>query len=508
MPDETPIFRSQDVPKTPGVYVYRNSAGDVIYVGKARNLRSRMSSYFRPSNINKSDPRRKALMHSIASYEYFQVATESEALLLETQFIKQYAPYYNVLMRDDKRFLHIRIDVAERFPRLDLARIRRDDGCIYFGPFPQSTVLRETVAFLSKRFRLRTCSTPCPDTETHKHCLEHVFRDCLCPCIGAVTEEEYNVALQNVLNLFKGEGAVQLLKELDETMKKQAEAMDFEGAAATRDIITNLKTVLEPARRFVNQTMITRYAQSNPEGMEALKEVLGMDRLPMVMECFDMSNISGVMAVGSMVCFKNGKPSSSDYRRFKIRSETATDDTAFMAEVLTRRYGRLLQENLPLPDLIVLDGGETQVSTGVRVFREIGMPPDQVFIGLAKKQELIVRPYDDPILLPRDNPGLKLLQAIRDEAHRFANGYNRKLRNKRIYDSILSEVPGIGETRRVQLIRTFGSVRAIAKLTPQKIAERAPGIGLETATKLLEYLQARLNKTPQNNQQPNQPQGD
>ena len=494
MPEETPIFRSQDVPKTPGVYVYRNSAGDVIYVGKARNLRSRMSSYFRPSNINKSDPRRKALMHSIASYEYFQVATESEALLLETQFIKQYAPYYNVLMRDDKRFLHIRIDVAEKFPRLGLARLKRNDGCIYFGPFPQTTALRETVDFLSKRFRLRTCSTPCPDAETHKHCLEHVIRDCLCPCIGAVSEEEYNAALQNVLNLFKGEGAVQLLKELTDTMMKQSSELDFEGAAATRDIITNLKTVLEPTRRFVNQTMITRYAQSNPEGMEALKEVLGMDRLPMVMECFDMSNISGVMAVGSMVCFKNGKPSTNDYRRFKIRSETATDDTAFMAEVLTRRYGRLLQENLPLPDLIVLDGGETQVSTGVRVFREIGMPPDQVFIGLAKKQELIVRPYDDPILLPRDNPGLKLLQAIRDEAHRFANGYNRELRNQRIYDSILSEVPGIGETRRIQLIRTFGSVRAIAKLTPQQIAERAPGIGLETATKIIEYLQARLKR--------------
>ncbi len=501
MTENSPIFRSQDVPKTPGVYVYRNSAGDVIYVGKARNLRSRMSSYFRPSNINKSDPRRRALMHSIASYEFFQVATESEALLLETQFIKQYAPYYNVLMRDDKRFLHIRIDVAEQFPRLGLARIKRDDGCIYFGPFPQSTALRDTVAFLSKRFKLRTCTTACPDAETHKHCLEHVIRKCLCPCIGAVTKEEYNEALQNVLNLFKGEGAVQLIKELTETMKAQAERQDYEGAGATRDIITNLKTVLEPARRFVNQTMITRYAKSNPEGMEALKEALGMDRLPMVMECFDMSNISGIMAVGSMVCFKNGKPASDEYKRYKIRSESAKDDTAFMAEVLTRRYGRLLQENLPLPDLIVLDGGETQVSTGVRVFREIGMPPDQFFIGLAKKQELIVRPYDDPILLPRDNPGLKLLQAIRDEAHRFANGYNRDLRNKRIYDSILSEIPGIGETRRVQLIRTFGSVRELAKHTAQQVAEKVPGIGIETATKIIDFLQARLKK--QNNSLPN-----
>ncbi len=492
MADEKVIFRSQDVPKTPGVYVYRDKHGEVIYVGKARNLRQRMSSYFRPSTINNSDPRRRALMHSIASYEYFEVATETEALLLETQFIKQYAPYYNVLMRDDKRFLHIKVDLSEEFPRLTLARIRRDDGCVYIGPFPQAQALKGTVDFLSVHFRLRTCATSIPSGETYKHCLEHTVHNCLCPCIGKVTKEEYAERIQKVLAIFKGNGAPELIGELTETMKRQSEDMKFEEAAATRDIIANLKSILEPVRRFANQTIITRLAISNPQGMEALRIALGMDRLPKVMECFDMSNISGVMAVGSMVCFKDGKPSSADYRRYKIRSETATDDTAFMHEVLTRRYGRLLAEHLPLPDLIVLDGGETQVATAVKVFKEIGMPENTVFIGLAKKHELIVRPFDPPIYLPRENAGLRLLQAIRDEAHRFANGYNRELRNKRIYDSILNDIPGIGANRRQLLIRAFGSVRGILKCTPQEIAEGAPGIGPEMAKRIHEYLHAHI----------------
>ena len=493
MKDDKVIFRSQDVPKTPGVYVYRDEHGEVIYVGKARNLRQRMSSYFRPSNINKSDPRRRALMHSIASYEYFEVATEAEALLLETQFIKQYAPYYNVLMRDDKRFLHIKVDMAEEFPRLNLARIKRDDGCIYIGPFPQAQALKGTVDFLSIHFRLRTCSTPNPDCENYKHCLEHTVHNCLCPCIGKTTKEQYGEQIQKVLALFRGTGAAELLFELQETMKSQSAEMKFEEAAATRDIIANLKSILEPARRFVNQTIITRLAVSNPQGMEALRIALGMEKLPKVMECFDMSNISGILAVGSMVCFRDGKPSSADYRRYKIRSDTAADDTAFMREVLTRRYGRLLAEKLPLPDLIVLDGGETQVATAVKVFKEIGMPDDTVFIGLAKKHELIVRPFDPPIYLPRENAGLRLLQAIRDEAHRFANGYNRESRNKRIYDSILNDIPGIGSNRKQLLIKVFGSVRELLKLTPQQIVEGAPGIGPEMARRIHEYLHARIN---------------
>ena len=208
------------------------------------------------------------------------------------------------------------------------------------------------------------------------------------------------------------------------------------------------------------------------------------------MECFDMANISGTLAVGSMVSFHHGKPNSSGYRRFKIRSETASDDTAFMREVLTRRYGRLLRENQPFPDLIVLDGGITQVNTGKEVFAELGM--NTRFIGLAKKEETIVRPDGTEILLPRDNPGLKLLQAIRDEAHRWANGYHRLLRNKRISDSILDGIPGIGKTRKITLLKTFGSARELAKKSPAEIADAVPGIGPEMAEKIHEYLATRF----------------
>ena len=485
------VFRSQDVPKTPGVYVYRNSGGEVIYVGKARNLRSRMSSYFRPSTAMQSDPRRRALIHSIASYEIFPVETEQEALLLEDRFIKQYNPRYNVDLRDDKRYLHICIDPTETYPRLQTARFRREDARIYFGPFPWATALRTTIRFLEVRYGLRSCKVGEPDEDTKLHCHEDVIRDCMCPCMKKVTKEFYHERLEKVMAILRGD-CRELVEELTEKMTEQARQMNFEEAASIRDMIANLKSVLEPNRRFINQTISNRNASTNMAAVEALQEALGMDKPPIVMECFDMSNISGVLAVGSMVCFKNGRPSTNDYRRFRIRSQTANDDTAFMKEVLTRRYGRLIRENLPLPDLIVLDGGAGQLRIGMEVFKEIGMP-DIVMIGLAKRHEHIIWPNsDEEQELPREHPGLRLLQAIRDEAHRFANGYHRTLRNKRITDSLLSDIPGIGENRCKQLLKQFGSVKAIAKMTPEELAEKADGVGPETAKKIIDYLTSHL----------------
>lgn len=481
------IFRSQEVPRVPGVYVYRNSGGEVIYVGKARNLRSRMSSYFRPSGALRSDPRRRALIHSIASYEIFPVESEQEALLLESQFIKQYNPRYNVDLRDDKRFLHVCVDMAETFPRLQTVRIRREDRRIYFGPFPWATALRTTIRFLEVRYGLRSCKVAEPNSDTKTHCLEDVIRDCTCPCLGKITPEEYNERLEKVMSILRGE-CVELVAELEEKMRRQASELDFEGAASTRDMIGNLKSVLEPTRRFVNQTISRRSLPSNFDGMSALQAALGMSKPPEVIECFDMSNISGVLAVGSMVCFRNGRPSTGDYRRYRIRSESAHDDTEYMREVLTRRYSRLLRTDQPLPDLIVLDGGAGQLRVACEVFAELGMP-DVTLIGLAERHEHIIWPdCKEEQELPRDNPGLKLLQALRDEAHRFANSYHRTLRNRRIADSLLSDVPGIGETRSRQLLKQFGSVKNIAKLTPEELAEQAKGIGLETAKRIIEYL--------------------
>ncbi len=489
-----PIFRSQDVSRSPGVYVFRNAVGEVIYVGKAKNLRNRMRSYFMPSTSRRSDPKLRALIHSIAAYQTFEVSSESEALLLEAQFIKQYNPRYNIDMRDDKRYLHIRVDLAETYPRFTFARLRRDDGCLYFGPFPQATALRETIRLLEKRFGLRSCACNEPTLETRKHCLEHILRDCSSPCTGQISREDYLAKLEQALAVLRGEvGAAKIAAELQSQMQECAARLDFEEAARLRDILEHFKTVLEPTRRFINQTISSRTSLDNQEGMLSLQQALGLSTLPRYMECFDMSNISGSLAVGSMVCFRHGRPATNEYRRFRIRSTEATDDTAFMREVLTRRYTRLLKEESTLPDLVVLDGGVGQLHTAIDVFQSIGMPAIPV-LGLAEQHEELYLPgRQKPIALPRENPGLKMLQALRDEAHRFANSYHRQLRNRRINNSVLADLPGIGKVRQEKLLRCFGSVRQLIQKTPEEIAAAIPGLGLATAKKILLYLQKRLN---------------
>lgn len=487
--DETPIFRSQDVPRTPGVYVFRNAAGEVIYVGKARNLRNRMRSYFMPSTAMKEEPRRRALIHSIASYETFQVATEAEALLLEAQFIKQYAPRYNVALRDDKRYLLVAINPQEKFPRFFFERVRKDDNCLYFGPFPHAYSLRETICFLEKRFGLRSCQCAEPCSDDHKHCLQDVLRDCTAPCVGSISEEDYHQRVEQALSILRGEESARaLLKELDAKMREAAEKLDFEAAAKWRDMMGHIKVVLEPTRRFINQTIARRTTpEVNTAGMQALKEALHLEIEPKYMECFDMSNISGTLAVGSMVLFRDGHPCTSEYRRFRIRTPESKDDTAFMHEVLTRRYTRLLNEHAPLPDLVVLDGGVPQVNTGIRVWQELGLTIP--FIGLAERYELVVIPHQkDPLFLPRENPGLRLLQAIRDEAHRWANGYNRQLRIERIKESVLGEIPGVGPQRQQELLKNCGSIKRILAMTPAQLAKKVPGLGTTLAQRILEVL--------------------
>ncbi|MBO7742076.1 MAG: GIY-YIG nuclease family protein, partial [Victivallales bacterium] len=351
--ENQPIFRSQDVSRGPGVYVFRDVTGKVIYVGKARNLRNRMRSYFMPSTVTRSDPRRRALIHSIASYETFEVETESEALLLEAQFIKEYAPHYNVALRDDKRYLMVCADPGEAYPHFTFERLRRNDRRIYFGPYPHAYALRETIRFLEVRFGLRSCPCTDPTAETHLHCLEEVIRQCTAPCLGKISREDYAARFQEALAVLRGESqAHDLLTEVGDKMRACAAELDFEGAARYRDIGEYLKTVLEPSRRFANQTLARRMnPEVNVAGMRALQEVLKLSAPPAYMECFDMSNISGTMAVGSMVLFRDGHPSTSEYRRFRIRTQEATDDTAYMREVLTRRYSRLLATDAPLPDL-------------------------------------------------------------------------------------------------------------------------------------------------------------
>lgn len=495
MTERGPIFHSQDIPKVPGVYVFRNAAGEVIYVGKARNLRNRMRSYFIPSALQREEPRRRALIRSIASYETFQVASENEALLLEAQFIKEYAPRYNVALRDDKRYLVVAIDMREQFPHFVFERFRKEDDRLYFGPYPHAEAVRSAIRYLEIHFGLRSCDCPSPDEATRRHCLEQVIRDCSAPCLGNVTEEEYHSRLSQALAVLRGQSAPAhaLFTGLEDRMSAASARLAYEEAAKYRDIIEHLKTVLEPTRRFINQTISRRAGhQANREGMAALQSALALPQTPDYMECFDMSNISGTMAVGSMVLFRDGYPSTGEYRRYRIRNPEATDDTAFMREVLTRRYTRLLSEHSALPSLVVLDGGLPQVNTGIEVFRELGLYGRIPLIGLAKQFELVVFPEGrEPLRLPREHAGLRLLQAIRDEAHRWANGYNRKLRQERIRTSILDEIPGVGEIRKMQMLRACGSLKRILQCTPEELSQKVAGLGLPTARRILETLHRR-----------------
>ena len=483
-------FSPQDVPNRPGVYIFRNRAGEVIYVGKARSLRKRLSTYFQPSRSRKADPKLRALINSIDRYETLEVTSDAEALLLESRLIKQYHPRYNVDLRDDKRFLHICLDPAEAFPRLTLVRLRKDDNRLYFGPFPRAGVLRQTLDFLSRRFGLRSCTTPHPGPEHRKHCLDHVIRHCLGPCIGQVDEATYREQVEVVCRVLRGESGP-IIEELTEEMKAEAAAMRFEKAAELRDIIDNLRSVCAPMRRFTRATLEER-KRDGGEGMDALQQALGLTQPPRHIECIDISNISGRLAVGSVVCFREGRPATNEYRRYRVRSETATDDTAMMREVLERRYRRLLQEERPLPDLIVVDGGKGQLHAAIETLAESGMPP-VALLGLAKKREEIFLPgRKDPLVLPRHHQGLKLLQALRDEAHRFAISYHRLLRRRRIADSILFEIPGIGRQRCEHLLQALGSVKNIAEASPETIAAAVPGLGLVLATRVRKHLRARL----------------
>ncbi len=496
-------FHAQDVSNAPGVYVFRNDAGDVIYVGKAKSLRRRLRSYFQPSRKLTADPKLRSLIHSIASYETITVRSETEALLLESRLIKQYAPRYNVDLRDDKRFLLIRVDPTEAFPRLRLVRVRTDDNCLYFGPFPHAGALRGTVDFLVRRFGLRSCSPSRPGPGDYRHCLKDILKDCARPCTGEVSEADYGRRLEAALDVLRGR-THSVLKELEDTMKSAAQRRRFEEAARLRDVLRNLQSQCAPGRRSFERTVLPRPA-SGPSQVLALQQALGLDHAPSVIECLDISNISGRFAVGSMVCFRDGKPSTSDYRRYKIRTVEGIDDFAMIGEVVRRRYGRLLKDRRPLPDLVVIDGGPGQVSSAMTALSELNCPPLPL-LGLAKKQEHIYLPGRGPaVVLPRTHPALKLLQALRDEAHRFAISYHRDLRRRRISNSVLSEIDGIGPKRSQALLQAFGSVQRLRQRTPEEIAETVPGLGLSTAERVHAYLHRHDRKPTSDTPHPPRP---
>ncbi len=463
--------------------------GTVIYVGKARDIRRRVSQYFHPSRRMGWDVKFKALVDAIFDFDVHLVKGEPEALLLESRLIKQFKPRYNVSLRDDKRFLMLKVNLNDPIPRFVLTRVKVDDGARYFGPFPDSRALRRSIDLARHNFNLRGCKALNPCENDYRHCLYGHIEVCSAPCVGKVSLDQYRLQVENACDFLDGHCSG-ILENLESSMAAASSQKDYERAARLRDQITALKDTTRKTTRYrklPNQLPISLNPQND---LMELADILQLPGPPARIEGFDISNISGTFMVASMVVFRNGRPANSDYRKFKIKGVAAQDDFACMAEVVRRRYSRLIKEGREMPDLILVDGGKGQLNSAVKSLSDLGLS-DLNIIGLAKEFEDIYMPgLRVPVRLELDNNALRLLQRIRDESHRLANSYNTELRIKKISESLLDEFTGIGDKRKTALLKHFGSLKKLKGASLLDIAE-VPGFGPKTAQALRGFLDAR-----------------
>ena len=476
----------RELPAKPGVYVMRDRSGKVIYVGKAKSLRNRVRNYFQQSTLRSADPKIRGLIRSITDFDYIVVRNEADAILTEGRMIKEYRPYYNTLFKDDKRFILLRMNLNDPFPKLEIARLRKDDGAVYLGPYASGGAARTTRDFVERHFHLRRCRPLRPDANTHKHCLDDIISFCSAPCIGTISAEAYREQAREAVAFLRGERP-EILQALHEEMEAAAAQHDFERAAQLRDTLLHLRRVIRQRATGKKDMKIRR--DDADAGLAELQRVLGLPSIPRIIETFDISNTSGSQAVASMVCCVDGMPNRSRYRRFRIKWIEGPDDPGMIAEAAHRRYSRLLEEKKSLPDLVVFDGGITQLRAGRRALDDLGLQ-NLPAVGLAKRFEEIVwdiSNVEPPHRLDDDSPGLRILKGIRDEAHRFALTYHRSLRDKRIKESMLDDIPGIGTRRKQILLQHFGSVQRMRNASIEEIT-CVPGIGVSFAQLLHEAL--------------------
>ena len=457
----------------------RDRRGVIIYVGKAKDLKRRVSSYFRPGA--RHAPKVRSMVDTVYDFEFMTVKNEAESLLTEASLIKRYKPHFNILMRDDKRYLALRADPSARWPRFTCCRIVRDDGAEYFGPFPSAPVVRAAKDFVEKRYGIRECEALDPCEETHRHCLADVIRTCSAPCLGKVTREEYLGRFEEACAFLRGDRPA-VVAEVESRMREEAAKGDFEAAARLRDTVFALKEMTKA--HFIRKAPHQQEEDAR-RGLEELAAAIGLAKPPRIVECVDISNLFGTNSVASLVVARDGLPDGRYYRHFRIKTIKGADDPRSMAEVVRRRYGpdSTLLGTSPRADLFVCDGGITQLRAARAVFAELGIS-DIPTIGLAERQEEIV--LDDGrenLLLPRDSQGLFVLTRLRDEAHRFAITYHRNLRERQIRESVLDEVPGIGEVKKVKLLKRFHSIYGIARASVEEIAATA-GVNADVAAEV------------------------
>lgn len=476
----------RDMPDRPGVYLMRDDRGRIIYVGKARSLRKRVASYFREASLRRGDSKLRSLVHTVADLDRIELKSEAEAILMEGRLIKEYRPRFNILFKDDKRFPLLRIHPGEPVPRLESCRLAKEDGATYFGPYPNAPAAHAAKDFAQRRYGLRLCRPRRPGPEDHRHCHEDVLRTCSAPCIGRISPEAYRERATEAAAFLRGERP-EALSGLRQEMRDASAELRFERAAAIRD---TLRLLTQAIRRRIRVARTPRLKEQEAQsGLAELRERLALPLTPARIECVDVSTISGTHAVASLVTAVDGQPVSSLYRRFRIRSVEGSNDPAMIAEVVRRRFLRSDQPGWEPPGLFLVDGGITQLRAARETLKEIGRPEIPT-AGLAKRFEEIVAGPDrrETILrLPDDSPALQVLQRLRDEAHRFALTYHRALRNRRIRESTLDDLPGIGPRKKTLLLRKFGSVARLRKAPVDAVAS-VPGIGRELALAIREHL--------------------
>jgi excinuclease ABC subunit C len=583
-----------DLPENPGVYQFIDASGTILYVGKARNLRKRVASYFTGNQTGKT----RVMLSRAADLRHIVVDNESEALLLENSLIKKHQPRYNILLKDDKTYPWICIK-NEPFPRVFMTRRLIADGSSYFGPYTSVPAVRTLLELIRQLFQIRSCSLPLREKQIaegkFKVCLEYHIGNCKAPCIGLVSEQEYDLNILKIRQIIKGDMS-SVTAHLENEMKKYAAELKFEEAQKIKEkldilsryrsksVVVNssvrnvdvfgctedenslyvsymkvvegavvqtwsveLKLRLEEERESVLSTAVTeirqRVSSDSPEiivpvkpdireegvkysvpkrgdrlkllqlaernalffklerqkkaaaksrenrterNLEKIKKDLHMPHLPVHIECFDNSNIQGEAAVAACVVFRSGKPSNREYRHFNIKTVTGPDDYASMEEVIFRRYRRMLDEGKSLPQLIVIDGGKGQLSSAVKSLERLGLRGRITVIGIAKKLEEIYFPGDSvPLYLDRNSITLKIIQHLRNEAHRFGISFHRNRRSAGMNSSLLDEIPGIGEKTKEKLLKRFGSVRRAAEASSAELEE---AIGRQKAAILIAAL--------------------
>ena len=422
------------LPHKPGVYIMRDAAGSILYIGKAQDLRKRVAHYFRPTGL---ETKIRIMVSEIRHIDYIPAESEREALIIEQRLIQRHQPLYNTEWRDDKSYPYLKISMNEDFPRMSLTRRRKRDGAVYFGPYPRVKAVKKLLSWVWKKqfFSLRPCKIDfsegrLPAFKKVQSCIYLHTGECPAPCVGKISKEDYRKIAERAVLFFEG-GEERLLETWEAEMRAAAQAMDFEKAARLRDSVRALRHVQERVTfRAVRPEEVEGRIQTS-QALQELQKALSLPRPPLRIEAFDISHVQGVETVASMVTFDRGRPLKSHYRKFKIRTVAGVDDFASMEEVVGRRYRRVKEEGLPWPDLILIDGGPGQLSAALKALKKAGAPGGVPVASLANREEEVYRPgAHEPLRLPKDSPALQILQHVRDESHRFAVTFHRARRNK------------------------------------------------------------------------------